>query len=277
MGVFWKTLVLAALLGWALAHPSYAYLKSAYLGGWPGICEDGTCIDDGTPLATPFPYIRRNILEHQLRSPTCPTDLVYITLEYPQNTGSPDLDTFLATRMAQKFREARDRALDLSCNDFDGCEGHCLPVGIESHYYLHQPSKNFLSIFQVERFIGNFRRNVHIRGTVKYIFENYSLITGKPLTLKDIFVDPRKSTPAFWKKINELLERSSNCQARDLLVSNRPAGRDLKENDFLLSEKGLTVALWTDKKKKNNCLSQALDLSYPELLELGLNPAILGR
>jgi hypothetical protein len=230
-------------------------------------------VDDGTPLSEPPPDIRRNIIEHQLKSPVCPTDLVFITIEYPENTGSLGLDVRLAEAAAERFTEARKLALKLSCNDFiDGCGGLCLPAGVESRYHLHQSAPWTLSSFRVDRFIGNFRRGRHERGTVSYAFENYSLVTGKELAPTEIFPDPKAAARLFWARADEVLKSRGACPSRSYRVSGRPAGRDLKGGDILLSRRGATLALYTGTDKK--CVPQAMDLSKEEMTALGASPQL---
>jgi hypothetical protein len=266
-------IALAAAATLLSVAPAFAWISSEWLGGWPGVCEDSSCVDDGTPLAASPPDIRRNIIEHQLKSPICPTDLVFISIEYPENTGNPDLDVRLADAASERFAEARKLALKLSCNDLlDGCGGLCLPVGVESRYYLHQSAPWTLSIFRVDRFIGNFRRGRHERGTVDYTFENYSLLTGKPLTIKEMFPDPPASARLFWARADEVLSSRGACPSARYRVNGRAAGRDLRPGDFLLNGRGATLALYTGTDKK--CLPQALDLPKEELTAMGASPEL---
>ncbi|MDR1655966.1 MAG: hypothetical protein LBT47_00205 [Deltaproteobacteria bacterium] len=280
--IFTRTLLVTLFLFLTLffslffSESSFAYLRSDYLGGWPGLCEDGQCYDDGTPFSEPPVDSRRRILEHQLASPSCPTDLVFIYIDYPENTGSPALDRRLASAMDKRFAAAKRQALELTCNDFDGCLGQCLPVSIELRQYVHQSSPSYLSIFQVERFIGNFRRNRHIRGTVSYTFINYSLITGAPLTLKDIFLNPNRGVPQFWAKVNELLAASDNCSIDQMRVSGRRISKvHLTTNDLILNRGGATIALTAPKA--GTCRSQALDIDLETMIELGARPALWRR
>jgi hypothetical protein len=266
-----------AMTAWALffSPTASAWIASEWLGGWPGVCEDSSCMDDGTPVSDPPPEIRRNIMEHQLASSICSSDLVFITLEHPENTGSDVLDARLAEASAKRFREARELALKLSCNDLtlDGCGVMCLPVGIESRYYLHKSAPWTLSAFRVDRFIGNFRGGKHQRGTVDYFFENYSLVTGAELTLPDLFPQPVKAAPLFWARADEVLAARGACPSKSYLVSGpRAGGRDLKPSDILLSRHGATLALYTGRDKK--CLPQALDLSKEEMVSLGASPLL---
>jgi hypothetical protein len=266
-------LALASLAQTAAPSCASAWISSEWLGGWPGICEDSACADDGTPLSEPPPDIRRNIIEHQLTSQVCPTDLVFITIEYPENTGSLALDVRLADAAAGRFSEARKLALKLSCNDLiDGCGGLCLPAGVESRYYLHQSAPWTLSSFRVDRFIGNFRSGRHERGTVSYAFENFSLATGKELAADEIFPDPRAAAKLFWARADEVLKSRGACPSRSYRVSGRPAGRDLKASDVLLSRRGATLALYTGADKK--CVPQALDLPLEEMIALGASPGL---
>jgi hypothetical protein len=278
-------LSLAFLLILSRLSPSllHSYRKSEYIGGFPGICEDGVCMDNGVPSSFPPPEIRRNILEHQLKSPVCPTDLIYITMEYPENTGSPELDAYLSTVMAKKFKEARDKALTMSCNDFiEGCGGGCYPVGMESRYYLHKSAPWTLSVFQVEKFIGNFRKNSHERGTVSYEFLNFNLKTGKLLTIKDIFPDPKKSEVLFWKYVDDNLKNKGNpCSSNSLLLASpianpkRTGGGELKAEDLLLSKKGATIALFTPNPSK--CQSEVTDVPFKDMIAMGADPDLWGE
>ncbi|MDR2442081.1 MAG: hypothetical protein LBE31_00995 [Deltaproteobacteria bacterium] len=269
---------LAFLISLALidASSASAYLRSEYLGGWPGLCEGQHCYDDGTPLSEPPPDSQRRILEHQLVSPTCVTDLVYITIDYPENTGSFALDQRLEAAMKKKFAAFKAKSMELTCNDFDGCQGRCLPVGFEIKNYVHQSSEKYLSIFQVERFIGNIRRNRQIRATVTYSFANYDLTTGAPLTLKDIFPNANQSVPKFWSKVDELLKAADNCPAKRLLISGRKiTGVHLTPTDLILTRGGATIALTTPKA--GTCRPQALDIDVKTMIELGARPALWGR
>jgi hypothetical protein len=273
-----RDLLWALALAWALPlagpSPARGWISSEWLGGWPGVCEGSTCTDDGKPLSEAPPYIRRNILEHQLASPACPSDLIFISLEYPENTGSPALDAELAEEAARRFREARTRALKLSCNDLlEGCGGLCLPVSMESRFYIHKSASWTLSIFRVDRFIGNFRRNRHEPGTVAYSFENYSLVTGKRLAAKDIFPEPGRAARAFWAEADGMLaDRGACLSGRYRLPGNRPAGRDLRPGDILLSRQGATLALYAGRDRK--CLPLALDLPREVMTALGAARAL---
>jgi hypothetical protein len=221
--------------------PLLAFMSSKHLGGFPGQCEDDQCYDDGTPLADPPPEISRHILQHQLTSPTCSTDLIWISLEYPGNTGSAALDARLAKAMEKVFKNYRNRADNLTCNDFEGCMGHCLPVGFEIKQYVHQSGPGYLSIFRVERFIGNFRQNKHIRGTVTYSFENYTLQTGALLRLKDIFVNPITAVPLFWEKVGQQISKEGGCSLKNLKVNGRGiSSRHLEPRDLILTRGGAT-------------------------------------
>ncbi|MDR2367657.1 MAG: hypothetical protein LBF58_06045 [Deltaproteobacteria bacterium] len=262
-----------ALTGPFSAAPLPAYMASEYLGGFPGLCEDDHCFDDGTPTSDPPQEITRHILQHQHTSPTCPTDLIWISLEYPGNTGSPTLDARLAKSMDNLFKNYRNKAEELSCNDFEGCQGYCLPVGFEIKQYVHKPSPDYLSIFRVERFLGNFRQNRHIRGTVNYRFENYTLQTGAPLRLKDIFINPNAAVPRFWAKVAELVSGNKSCALKNLRVNGRAiSGRHLEPNDLILTKGGATIALTA--RAPAPCRSQALDISVPDMLEIGAYPAL---
>jgi hypothetical protein len=244
-----------------------AYMDSSYLGGFPGICEDDLCRDDGAPNEEGPPHIKRTFLEHQLRSPTCPTDLVYISIEYPENTGSTDLDAILASEMGMMYDRAMRKALELSCNDIFGCEGHCLPVGFEVRHHLFVPSQRFLSLFRVERFLGNFRGKRHVRGTVKYTFQNRDLLGGKDLKGDELFKDPQASIPLLWKEVDRILLANGNCPSQKLAVNGRVGGKGLKTGDFLLSSRGMTLALLPTKAK--SCSPVAVDIPKEKLLELG--------
>ncbi|MDR2460853.1 MAG: hypothetical protein LBE38_08750 [Deltaproteobacteria bacterium] len=264
-------LILGVIIVFCALSATFAqgYLKSEYIGGWPGICENGTCFDDGTPQSAQIPDIRRNILQHNLESPTCATDLIYINIEYPENTGSPDLDAMLATTMAKKFREARDMAQKISCNDFfEGCAGKCLPVGIETKHFLQKSAPFTLSLFRVDRFIGNYRKNVHVRGTVSYNFANYDLRTGKALTIDQIFPKPQESSLLFWEYIDGILAADGNCPAKELMLEpKRPAGGALTAGDLLLSSEGATIALWSNNTAK--CQSRAIDIPAAKMVAFG--------
>jgi hypothetical protein len=251
-------------------------MRSEHLGGFPGLCEDGQCYDDGTPSSDPPPESKRRLLQHQLSSPSCPTDLVYISIQFPEGTGSPALDRKLAAAMERRFAAYKRKAMELSCNDFDGCSGHCLPVGMEIRAYVHQSSPSHLSIFEVERFIGNFRRNRHYRGTTSWTFANYSLPSGQALALKDLFPQPFSAVPKLWDKVDEVLSASGNCPASRMLVSGRRVSRQrLDPTDLLLSRGGATLALATPKA--GGCRPQAVDLDVETMLEIGAAPALWGR
>jgi hypothetical protein len=269
---FWSALVLF------FPPSAQAFMKSAFLGGFPGLCEESYCFDDGQPLSDPPPEIKRNILQHQLTSPTCPTDLVYIALEYPSNTGSSALDARIAKTMDRTFAQNTKQAVNLSCNDFEGCLGHCLPVGFEIKHYIQRPGPGYLSLFRVDRFIGTFRPNRHMRGTVDYKFENYSLVSGQPLKLKDIFVNPNKSVPLFWQRVEKLIktEGSAPCSIRRYKVSGRSiSNQRLEPGDFILTRGGATVAI-TNSSSPGACLSQAIDLSIQDMIDIGAYPALWG-
>jgi hypothetical protein len=257
------------------SQPLAAYMSSTYLGGFPGLCEDDQCYDNGVPINDPPPHLTRHILQHHLTSPTCATDLIWITLEYPGNTGSPDLDANLAKSMDTLFKNYKNRSDTLLCNDFAGCLGHCLPVGFEIKHYAHQSGPNYLSIFRVDRFFGNFRQDKHMRGTISYKFENYSLISGAPLRLKDIFINPNQAVPLFWAKVDELISTDKNCALKNLQISARGISRQrLDPTDLILTKGGATIVLTA--KASAPCVSRALDISISDMVLIGAYPALWG-
>ncbi|MDR1049736.1 MAG: hypothetical protein LBP95_01390 [Deltaproteobacteria bacterium] len=276
-----RALVFSALLLIILAalsqEPAGAYMTSKFLGGFPGLCEDSRCFDDGQPLADPPPDVGRVILQHQLTSPTCPTDLIYIFLEYPSNTGSEALDKAVARTMDDVFDRDQKQALNLACNDFEGCRGNCLPIGFEIKHYIQRPGPGYISFFRVDRFIGNFRPDRHAKGTVEYKFENYSLKTGQKLRPKDVFENPGKAAPLFWKKVAELVSNQgqNGCSLKNYRVSQRAISNGrLETGDFILTRGGATVALIGTAP--GTCVSKALDLSIQDMLDIGAFRAIWG-
>jgi hypothetical protein len=165
--------------------------------------------------------------------------------------------------------------MELTCNDFDGCEGHCLPVGFEIRFWPHQSSPDHLSVFEVERFHGNFRRNRHFRGTVAYRFRNYDLRTGTSLVVRDVFPRPA-SIRLFWALVDERLADDGDCPSNRLMIDGRRVGRDrLSPDDLILTAQGATVALWN--RDGDGCRSRTVDLSVDDLLEIGASPALWGR
>ncbi|MDR2140461.1 MAG: hypothetical protein LBR11_01475 [Deltaproteobacteria bacterium] len=262
-------LSLALLSGQALGH-----LQSAFLGGWPGVCENDICYDDGQPLSDPPASIHEQVLEHQLVSSTCPTDLIYLVIKHPSNTGSPPLDQRLAKEMAVRFEQASKWAQSLICNDFFGCQGECLPVGLEIKHHIHQSGPGYLSAFRVERVNGNSRQGSRLRGQATYSFHNYRLADGGDLSLPEIFPDPEKSLPLFWAKVAKSLAAVGNCPLTSFSINKRRVRLNaLEPNDLLLSRGGATIALTT----KSPCRPQAVDLAWSEMVAIGANPALWGR
>ncbi|MDR1578388.1 MAG: hypothetical protein LBT86_09240 [Deltaproteobacteria bacterium] len=249
-------------------------IRSAFLGGWPGVCENDTCYDDGQPLSDPPLSIHERVLEHQLVSPTCPTDLIYIVIKYPANSGGVLLDTRVSNEMTARFEQAKKWALSLVCNDFFGCEEECLPVGLEIRHYVHQSAPGFLSLFRVERINGNQRQKARLKGTVRASFHNYRLSDGSDLSLADIFVDPKKSIPLFWDKVKKSLATKGDCPIAKYTVNKRSVKTDvLKPDDLLLSQGGATVVLDTTYP----CRPRAVDLAFPEMIDIGAKPELWGR
>ena len=126
----------------------------------------------------------------------------------------------------------------------------------------------------MEKFIGNFRKRSHARGTVEYSFLNFSLRTGKLLTIREIFPDPAYSAPRFWKYADgKLREKGSPCPSSGLILpSKRPGGGEIRPEDLLLSRLGATTALWT--KDPSKCQSMALDIPMEDMLALGADPGL---
>jgi hypothetical protein len=257
-----------------LSGQALGYIQSAFLGGWPGACENNICYDDGQPLSDPPSAIHEQVLEHQLVSSTCPTDLIYLVIRYPANTGSSPLDTRLSREMGVRFDSAKKWAQTLICNDFFGCEGECRPIGLEIKHYVHQSGPGYLSAFRVERFNGNYRQDKNLPGTVKYSFHNYRLSDGQDLILTDIFPEPEKSVPEFWSNAERSLKRAGNCELNKFTISGHRISRTgLAPDDLLLSKLGATVAL----EGQGACRSQAVDFPVSEMIRLGAAPDLWGR
>ncbi|MDR0549663.1 MAG: hypothetical protein LBI10_09695 [Deltaproteobacteria bacterium] len=253
---------------------AYGYVESAFLGGWPGVCENDTCYDDGQPTSDPPATVHELVLEHQLVSQTCPTDLIYLVFKHPSNTGSPALDQRLATEMSKRFEGALKWAESLSCADFFGCEGECLPVGLEIRHYVQQSGPGYLSTFRVERLNGNNRQGFRLKGSARYSFHNYRLTDGGDLTINDIFPEPNKSIPLFWAKVAQSLKNKGDCPLNSYKVNNRRVKLSaLEPNDLLLSRRGATVSL----EARAPCRPRAVDLAASELIALGADPALWGR
>ncbi|MDR1870475.1 MAG: hypothetical protein LBS60_00875 [Deltaproteobacteria bacterium] len=253
---------------------AYGQMSSAFIGGWPGVCENNACHDDGQPLSDPPASTRERVLEHQLVSPTCPTDLIYLVFKHPTNTGGPPLDQRLAKEMAARFAEAQKWAQTQICADFFGCDGECLPVGLEIKHYAHQSGPGYLSIFRVERLNGNKRQGYRLKGSTRYSFHNYRLADGGDLTLEEIFPEPAKSLPLFWAKVEKSLLARQKCPLTSYSINDhRVKTTVLAPNDLILSRLGATIAL----TGRSPCQSQAVDIATPEMLAIGANPALWGR
>jgi hypothetical protein len=260
---------LASLLGQAEGQ-----IRSAFLGGWPGVCESDVCFDDGQPWSKPPARLIERAFEHQLVSPTCPTDLVYIAIKFPANTGNEALDLRLSGDMEARFEQAKNWASSLICADFFGCDDACLPVGLEIRHYIHQSGPDYLSALRVEKIFGNARKGAKLKGSVKETFHNYSLKNGQDLTIEDIFPEPKKSIPLFWAKVAKSLANNGQCPLTKFTSRDRRVRTDaLKPDDLLLSQDGATVVL----EAAYPCRPQAVDLAFSDLIALGANPALWGR
>jgi hypothetical protein len=250
---------------------------SEFLGVLPEPCQPEYCPPDN-PFSDPPSRLRLVRLSHELSSPACVTDRIFIHYEYPEGTGSPALDSYLKNQVTRKFDSAKAKALKMSCNDFfDGCGGFCLPVSFELSFFFQRSSERLLSILQVERFTGNTRRGRHLNSTVSYHFTNYDLSTGSELKLTDVYADPKKSLPLLWGKAEEILKTMGDaCPLDKYLIGGKKAGGKLGKNDFLLSRRGMSILL-TNAKAGAGCVSLVLDIPVEVLLETGINPELFGE
>jgi hypothetical protein len=251
--------------------------RSEFWGEFPEPCKQESC-DGGEPESEPPAGLTLGRLTHELSSPACLTDRIFIHHEYPQDTGSEYLDALWGSQALKGFEAAKAKALGMSCNDFlSGCEGQCLPIGFEIRLYFQSSAPGFLSILEAERFTGNTRRGRTLNSTVRFRFSNYELATGRDLSPGELFPGKGFSPKPLWGAAEAILERREGaCPLARLAVQGRPAGRDLKRGDFLLSPKGLTILLTPARANGKGCQATALDIPKETVLGLGADPRIFG-
>jgi hypothetical protein len=268
------TILAAALLAFACGS-AHAALHSEYIGAFPEACLPEICTSTDEPQSQPPPGLNLIQLNHELSSQTCGTDKIFIVYEYPENTGNTSLDSTLKNAIFQKFEAAKKNALKMSCEDeFIGCDSQCLPVSFEVKLWFFQSSSTHLSVFEADRFTGNLRQGRHLNSSIKYHFSNYDLSSGRELSLGDVLPEPERQGPLFWKAVEESLKsRPDSCTLDKYLVDGRPAGKDLRKNDFLLSRNGLTLVL-SNARPGQGCYSYAIDIPKGELIMLGANPHV---
>jgi hypothetical protein len=260
-----------------LGHKAFAAPISQYLGAFPGTCQAGSCPQGEEPASLPPPSLSIARLSHELSSPACLTDRIYIHQEYPTETGSLALDALFESDAKKAFEDAKAKALRMSCNDFlGGCEGYCLPIAFETRLYFQQSSPSYLSVFRVDRFTGNIRKGKSMGSTVDYSFRNYDLATGRELAAAELFPDPKASLPQFWFHVSSVLERrEGSCPLGRLRLNGRAPRGALRDRDYLLSSQGLTILLQGDGRPKG-CQPQAVDVPKDALLGMGADPKVFG-
>jgi hypothetical protein len=264
-------LVLAGLLFWA-AGPAGAQGDSAFLELVPA-----------NRLSPRLPDLTVRRFSHRSAGPECPQNILSLDFFYPQGFGRPGIDEAVAEIITAQFEERRGGGgEDFFCDPENCGLASCGPWPVEKTFAVYVPSPRFVSIlFTEESYTGG------AHGNLDYEALNYDLDNDRPMTLTDLFPQPKKSVPKYWAKVYAEWCRTRETsfprhfKAEEMCGETvqppeefREAG-DLEDlGRLIFTSLGATLLLGPYESGSFASGSQALDLPKETLLEMGANPAI---
>jgi uncharacterized protein len=220
----------------------------------------------------------------QIESVRCPGDVSFeIKMEYPQNTGSPKVDTIILAYAESWLKESVDLA-NQTVNDEAMCEREIGAADANLQYEYHALSSGILSILFTEY---GYTGGAH--GYLDFHAFNFNIPEERSLSLEDLFPNPKDSLPAYWAYLYSTICSGGKTSMPSAFgqVDCQPGRPPKAPVEFIgqansleslgglvITPKGATINLepysaWSWAEGSLN-----LDIPKKDLLKIGASPAL---
>jgi len=297
LGPIWGCGLLMAALLWAGLSASHLAaqnegqgLPAAPEAASPGFLrvDPANVDDDGNRLPQDWAGLSVKKLERQLIAPDCPSNYQNFVYYYPQGFGSLVVDNEIERLVTERFNQAVEGRNQAGFCDKNNCgAASCGLWGTTRSFEVHRPSANFVSIlFNDYSDTGGAHPNTVYEGLT------YSLQTGRPMSLMELFPKAPESVPKYWKMVYQRwcenagykfplhYQNSEPCDQPDSLANPNTFTWAENPSDLgrlVFTPHGASLVLGPYESGSNASGTVVLDFSKEEMIAVGASPSIWGQ
>lgn len=165
----------------------------------PGFLRSGPAnVDaDGNRLPQNRPGLKAKKMARRLTSPHCHGNYQDFVYYYPQGFGNTILDAEIERLVTEAFnREAEARRQAGFCDSSICHSASCKHWGVTRTFEVHLPSAGYASIL-----FNDYSETGGAHPNTAYEARTYSLSTGQPMTLDELFPRGQDSVAKYWEMV----------------------------------------------------------------------------
>lgn len=198
-------LLMTAILGLGLSAAPLAAqnegqgLAAAPEAASPGFLRlDPAAVDaDGNRLPPNQAGLSAKKLQRRVTSPKCQSNYQDFVYFYPQGFGNLVLDSEIERLITEQFNQEFEAARQGGLCDREFCgSASCGAWGSNLTFEIHQPSANYVSIL-----FTHYSQTGGAHPNTAYEGHTYSLLTGQPMTLMELFPQAQASVSKYWEMV----------------------------------------------------------------------------
>lgn len=243
---------------------------------------------EGNRLPPNWPGLSVKKLERQLIAPKCPTNYQNFVYFYPQGFGNLVLDGEIERLVTERFnREIEERRQAGFCGQSLCGSASCGLWGTTRTFEIHRPSANYVSALFVD-----FSETGGAQPDTVYDGVTYSLLTGRPMTLMELFPQPQESVRKYWDMVYTRWCDNAGYKFPLHYQNSEPCGQPdsmTNPNTFtwasglgdlgrlLFTPHGLSLLLGPYESGSKATGTVAMDFTKEEMMAIGAAPSVWGQ
>lgn len=227
-------------------------------------------------------------LERRLTAPDCPGNYQDFVYFYPQGFGNVVLDGEIERQVTERFNRDLDERRQGGFCDQSVCGGaSCKDWGSSRVFEVHRPSANYVSILYTD-----FSDTGGAHPSTTYEGATYSLQTGQPMSLLELFPQSQQSVPKYWQMVYKQwcdnvgykfplhYQNSEPCGQPDSLSNPNTftwAGSLADLGRLVFSPHGASLVLGPYESGSNASGTVVMDFTQDEMIAVGAAPSVWGQ
>lgn len=256
----------------------------------PGFLRTDPAVDDadGNRLPSNWAGLSAKRLERRLTAPKCRSNYHSFVYFYPQGFGNVVLDGAIEKLASEAIEgEVEDRRQAGFCDQSVCGSASCGFWGTNRTFEIHRPSANYVSVlFTDYRDTGGAHPNTSYEGNT------YSLQSGQPMSLLDLFPQPQESLPKYWEMVYKRWCENVGNKFPLHYRNPEPCGQpdsatnpntyswaaDLADlGRLIFTPQGLSLVLGPYESGSHASGTVVMDFSREEMLAIGAAPSVWGQ
>lgn len=243
---------------------------------------------DGNRFPLNWPTLSAKRLQKRLTSTNCASNYQDFVHFYPQGFGRGILNDMIEKAATDKFSQTvEDRLRDGFCSQTVCGSPACRRWSHTRIFEVHQPSANYVSILY-----SDYSDTGSAAPDITFDGASYNLITGHPMTLSELFIQPLDSVPKYWEMVYNHwcdnvgykfplhYQKLERCGVPDNLANPNSFAWASNLGDLgrlIFTPRGVSLVIGPHESGPNVAGTVVMDFEKEDFIAIGAHPSVWGQ